>query len=241
MNKNKTKGKFDKAPEELIILRLNAKTSKFEYIGGYAGCESKITIMCKDCGNVISLNAQIVKPCRKDKVIQCNCCNGLLKKFKAEETKEKTRQQREKEQKEKAREREQLKQIKYAESHKVVTCDECGRVFETKNKIQRYCSEQCRVRQGRRTNEHMRRRKEVGGRHDTNISLNALVTRDNNMCHICGKTCNIEDYVVKGDTFVAGNYYPSIDHVIPLAKGGTHTWDNVKLAHRICNSIKRDK
>jgi len=32
--------------------------------------------------------------------------------------------------------------------------------------------------------------------------------------------------------------YPSIEHVIPIAKGGKHTWDNVKLAHRKCNMEK---
>jgi len=43
-----------------------------------------------------------------------------------------------------------------------------------------------------------------------------------------------------GDTFIAGNMYPSIDHVVPLSRGGLHEWGNVKLAHRICNSIKKD-
>jgi 5-methylcytosine-specific restriction endonuclease McrA len=33
---------------------------------------------------------------------------------------------------------------------------------------------------------------------------------------------------------------PTVDHIIPLAKGGTHTWDNVQLAHWSCNSDKRD-
>ena len=33
----------------------------------------------------------------------------------------------------------------------------------------------------------------------------------------------------------------SKDHIIPLAKGGEHSWDNIQLAHRICNSLKADK
>ena len=41
--------------------------------------------------------------------------------------------------------------------------------------------------------------------------------------------------------FIAGNSYPSIDHIIPVSRGGTHTWDNVQLAHRYCNSIKSNK
>ena len=40
--------------------------------------------------------------------------------------------------------------------------------------------------------------------------------------------------------FIAGGRYPSIDHASPVAKGGAHTWDNVRLAHRDCNSVKSD-
>ena len=35
--------------------------------------------------------------------------------------------------------------------------------------------------------------------------------------------------------------YPTIDHIIPLSKGGTHTWNNVQLAHMCCNAGKCDK
>jgi 5-methylcytosine-specific restriction endonuclease McrA len=32
----------------------------------------------------------------------------------------------------------------------------------------------------------------------------------------------------------------SVDHVIPLAEGGSHTYDNVQAAHWLCNTYKRD-
>jgi 5-methylcytosine-specific restriction endonuclease McrA len=41
--------------------------------------------------------------------------------------------------------------------------------------------------------------------------------------------------------FIAYGLYPSIDHIVPLAKGGNHTWNNVQLAHHYCNTLKRDK
>jgi len=33
----------------------------------------------------------------------------------------------------------------------------------------------------------------------------------------------------------------SLDHIIPLSKGGTHTYNNVQLAHLSCNASKQDK
>lgn len=35
------------------------------------------------------------------------------------------------------------------------------------------------------------------------------------------------------------NYWAAtVEHVIPLSKGGTHTWDNVRPAHWKCNMDK---
>jgi len=33
---------------------------------------------------------------------------------------------------------------------------------------------------------------------------------------------------------------PTMDHVIPLALGGDHTYNNVRLAHKPCNETKAD-
>ncbi len=34
---------------------------------------------------------------------------------------------------------------------------------------------------------------------------------------------------------------PSIDHIVPITRGGTHTWDNAQLAHLLCNTRKGNK
>lgn len=84
------------------------------------------------------------------------------------------------------------------------------------------------------------------GKIDKDINLLSLFERDGGICWLCGEFCLIEDKECrvseKGNVYIAtfGNY-PSIDHVIPLAKGGSHTWKNVRLAHKKCNSLKRDK
>ena len=76
---------------------------------------------------------------------------------------------------------------------------------------------------------------------DNDITVEGLYRRDNGTWYLCGGRCNYEDYTVIDGTFIAGDWYPSIDHVIPLAKGGEHSWNNVMLAHRLCNSRKSDK
>src|SRR5437867_4393718 len=53
------------------------------------------------------------------------------------------------------------------------------------------------------------------------ITRETLAKRDRWRCHIC-----------KGKV-VKTNW--SIDHLIPLSKGGSHLYVNVALAHRLCN------
>lgn len=77
---------------------------------------------------------------------------------------------------------------------------------------------------------------------DKGITLKKLFKRDDGICHICGGKCDYEDYwYTKNDIFVAGDNYPVIDHVIPVKKGGVHSWENVRLAHKLCNTKKSDE
>ena len=76
---------------------------------------------------------------------------------------------------------------------------------------------------------------------DNDITLEKLYNLADGVCALCGGICDYEDYIFKGKYFIAGNKYPSIDHIVPLSKGGSHTWDNVQLAHKQCNSIKSNK
>lgn len=75
---------------------------------------------------------------------------------------------------------------------------------------------------------------------DKDITVPSLFKRDGGVCYLCGKPCRMDDFIVKDGTIICGDWYPSIDHVVPLARGGLHAWENVRLAHRICNSMKRD-
>ena len=72
---------------------------------------------------------------------------------------------------------------------------------------------------------------------DETITLKKLIKRDDGICQICGKPTDQDD-ITNGHI---GRMYPTLDHIIPLSKGGTHTWDNVQLAHMSCNAGKCDK
>lgn len=68
-------------------------------------------------------------------------------------------------------------------------------------------------------------RRGVGG--DPSISLDGLYDRDEGMCGICNELVERKE--------------ASVDHVVPLSRGGRHAWDNVQLAHFLCNARKNDQ
>lgn len=121
-------------------------------------------------------------------------------------------------------------------------CVECGNTFNS-NHGSLYCSTECGNKHNNRVKELNRRTQlKINGKIQYDITLDKLIARDNNVCHICGKECDKTDRLLKGKgIFIARQQYPSIDHIKPISKGGTHTWDNVKLAHRGCNSVKSNK
>jgi 5-methylcytosine-specific restriction endonuclease McrA len=51
------------------------------------------------------------------------------------------------------------------------------------------------------------------------------------MCGVCGKP--IDRSLRYPNPMCA-----TVDHIIPLASGGSHTWDNVQASHKYCNEIK---
>lgn len=65
------------------------------------------------------------------------------------------------------------------------------------------------------------------------VSRGVVLDRDNWVCHICG------DKIPKDSVWPASDY-GTMDHVVPLKKGGQHSYANVKAAHNLCNSTKRD-
>ena len=116
-----------------------------------------------------------------------------------------------------------------------VKCNVCGTRFETSQPNQKTCSQECSRRwKNRRKDKRINKNNIV----DRDITLATLYKRDKGICYICGEQTDIKD-IEKHQTYsIAGDKYPSIDHVIPLSKGGLHSWNNIRLACRKCNSIK---
>lgn len=52
--------------------------------------------------------------------------------------------------------------------------------------------------------------------------------------------CIVCDEVIDQDLRWPDPSSATLEHVIPLSRGGTHTWDNVAPAHLLCNDRKED-
>ncbi|MBQ1352344.1 MAG: HNH endonuclease [Firmicutes bacterium] len=90
------------------------------------------------------------------------------------------------------------------------------------------------------THEHRRRARLKAQMVDKDITIEGLFRRDKGVCSLCGGRCDLEDYTVREGVFIAGDWYPSVDHIKPISKGGLHSWGNVQLAHKRCNTLKSD-
>lgn len=128
----------------------------------------------------------------------------------------------------------------YVDNHTAI-CEACNKryIYKRNNK---YCSQECSNRVHWYNNKLKRERNiKDNGIIDKDITLDKLYIRDNGICYLCGKRCNYNDFKVVDNVFRVGKTYPSIEHIIPISKGGTHSWDNIRLAHVSCNSKKKDK
>lgn len=228
--KAETKRKHEAKKEETAanileerIQRMKGNLQKhypqFEYVSGFTTSEGKIVVRYKDCGHTKEISLISV---RHDNVkVECQEC--LI------EQKEKEKIQRH-------------KRIEYQrfmnrkpvneDQMQMKECSYCGAFYFGFEK-DRFCSDECRQRNSKRNANRYRETKKKRCRTDESkyINLVSLYQRDKGICWLCGKPCDMSL-----DT--NDNYYPSIDHVVPVSKGGMDRWDNVRLAHRICNMIK---
>lgn len=118
-------------------------------------------------------------------------------------------------------------------------CLHCGHRFsnhhrEGKRPKRKYCSVHCGTkaqRGGRAELSHIQRAKKHGCDWEYGITLSSLAKDHGMQCYICGCNC------VKPRGLNFGNE-ATIEHVIPIVKGGGHTKENCRIACRDCNNLK---
>lgn len=135
--------------------------------------------------------------------------------------------------------------INHYKKMKVNICEHCGIEFPIMFRgSDKYCSTKCNRRAMRnrcketiKDNAHRRRARKKNNGKVEKIYRKKVFERDNWTCKICGAKVDKEMIWVHGSL---NSYYPTLDHIIPLSKGGEHTYENVQTACFICNSKKSD-
>lgn len=186
----------------------------YELIDCIDGIDGIIHIKCKICGAVLERKGQAA---RKPYKILCENCRRL----------------RHEEQERKHEADKKLNKWRKATSKKyeqisMKACPICGQVFLGGKT---YCSDICRNQNKWKMKDGYRNL----------FPLEEVYKKDNGICYICGEKCDWNDYEDRDGVIVYGNKYPSRDHVVPKSKGGRNEWENIRLAHRICNSRKHTR
>lgn len=231
-------------PEELKAQVVNGRMSEqrvadkikeisngnLEYVGGYTKKENPVVVRCLTCGTAYERTYHNIVHLGKADCPYCAERKRAERKEQAQAEKDRIKAEKEKTKYDKAIQRFINK------LNRIHECPVCG--THTIRKI--YCSDKCSSKANNKRKEAIRRSRIESKPMDTDITVEGLFRRDKGICYLCGGKCDFEDYTVCNGNFIAGDWYPSIDHVVPVAKGGTHQWNNVRLAHRRCNYLKSD-
>lgn len=118
-------------------------------------------------------------------------------------------------------------------------CNGCGEdyvVFTTNGMPSRYCSDACRttVANARKRTEKSKRKARLRGATVENVDPFVVFERDGWRCQLCG------DPTPKEKRGTRDAKAPELDHIIPIARGGEHSYSNTQCACRTCNNLKRD-
>lgn len=119
-----------------------------------------------------------------------------------------------------------------------VSCEECGSRFCPLygSKERRFCAP-CAAERGRRWRKasKLKRKAAERGANAEHVDPIRVFERAGWRCYLCG--CDTP-------RTLRGSYEPNapeLDHVVPLARGGAHTYANTACACRACNGTKSDR
>jgi 5-methylcytosine-specific restriction endonuclease McrA len=119
-------------------------------------------------------------------------------------------------------------------------CGKCGSIMQSASWCATVCG-QCRkdaVRKSRKANKNnFRRRARHYDVEYTPIKRLEVYERDGWKCQLCGKMCK-RKWMINKKTGTPHPLCPTIDHIVPMSKGGGHVMHNVQLACWHCNTRK---
>ena len=249
---NKKQAKEAEARLEAVL-----ESKGFVYCGGYTHKDGKVKIACKTCGSeftncvdTVQHGVVVCRVCARERALAREAERKAESAKRQEELEAKWAEQKRQTQIRKQRERD-------AKLDKVYVCKVCGKEYTPRQYMQDegltlfsnagYCSHACKrkamnrakkMSPSGRTGQYYDRARKYGVEYIPGITLKKVVARDGLRCAICGGMCDWNDHTWSE---YSGPTHPSIDHIIPMAKGGPHIWENVQVAHVMCNSEKGDK
>jgi len=118
-------------------------------------------------------------------------------------------------------------------------CTGCGDTFNRYG--QGWRCDSCKEYADRQMRQIRRLRQSRNGAYDRGIDYKSLYERSQGRCSMCQITCADPSVWRYWDGRTWMPTAPTVDHITPLARGGSHTWANVQLACLACNSSKGDR
>lgn len=119
-------------------------------------------------------------------------------------------------------------------------CVTCGTSYFPRYTAAGYCSMACRryperrvwptTEEKQRAKDYRRRCRKRGAGYER-FTRREIFERDGWRCGICGVLTDRSPSAHR-------NHRPSLDHIVPLARGGAHSRANTQCSHWICNSTK---
>lgn len=118
-------------------------------------------------------------------------------------------------------------------------CELCGcEIDRRRHKSKRTCApcgkaRRVESRRNIRDKHELNRKQRMESQFVEHVSRAKVFRRDRYKCWICLGPCKRK--------YIAGDMAsPTLDHVVPVSKGGLHSYKNCRTAHAICNSLKSD-
>lgn len=110
-------------------------------------------------------------------------------------------------------------------------CQSCHEPFVARLSYKNHCSDHCRAWHKQQANDERDRKYH---NQKTPAFKRRIYFKTDGFCGVCGEWIDLrEKYPSKKSM--------SIDHIVPRAKGGSHSFDNLQPAHLGCNESKGDR